>query len=337
VNQILKFAAISTTVLTLAGAANAEERLKMAVTDPGSSNYLVMTTIAQIVNEHVPGIKISVDATGAATKHMVEVAEGKKDLSMTSPTIYQFMKEGRAMYSKLPRASELSKNLGLITWFPYGTYHVVVYADSNIKELKDIKGKKVFLGPPGGGAWNTANSWVSAVTGYKAGVDYKNVKASWGAAIQAFNDRQIDVYINGGIPPYPQIEQLALTSKIRLLGLTKDQVAKATEKMLAPAKALGRDLGVIAAGTYGDGVVNKEDVYSVGSTVGLTARMDLPEETVYKITKAFWEHLPEAQKTAPFLKAISLDQLAKATNMPLHPGALRYYKEIGVKLPKEMQ
>ncbi len=330
--HLSKLIIVGVAAMMMANAASAQEKLKMAVTDPGSSNYLVMTTFAQIVNEHVPGVEISVDATGAATKHMVEVAQGKKDMSMTSVTIYNYMSEGTRMYSKLSDAPELSKNLGLITWFPYGAYHAVVYADSSINELSDIKGKKVFLGPPGGGAWATANSWVSAVTGYKAGEDFDNVKSSWASAIQGFQDRQIDVYVNGGIPPYPQIEQLALTSKIRILGLTKKQVEEATDKMLAPARAVGRDLEVIPAGVYGDGVVNEEDIYTVGSTVGLTARMDLSEETVYKMTKAIWEHLPEAKKTQPFLEAITLDQLKKANNMPLHPGALRYYKEIGFDL-----
>lgn len=335
--HVATLTAIGAAILMTIGAAPAKENLKMAVTDPGSSNYLVMTTFAQIVNEHVPDVEISVDATGAATKHMVEVAQGKKDLSMTSVTIYKFMTEGSRMYSKLSKAPELSKNLGLITWFPYGAYHTVVYADSGIEELKDIKGKKVFLGPPGGGAWNTANSWIKAVTGYEPGKDYENVKASWASGVQAFQDRQIDVYVNGWIPPYPQIEQLALTSKIRLLGLTEEQVEAASDDMLAPARALGRDLETIPAGIYGDGVVNEEDIFSIGSTVGLAVRMDLSEETVYQMTKAIWEHLPEAKKTAPFLEAITLDQLKKANNMPLHPGALRYYREIGAELPAAVQ
>lgn len=327
-----RFVTCAMAALLSTGAAWAEDRLKMAVTDPGSSNYLVMTVFAQIVNDHVPGVSISVDATGAATKHMVEVAQGKKDLSMTSVTIYKFMSEGTRMYSKLKDAPELAKNLGLITWFPYGAYHAVVYADSGIEELSDIKGKKVFLGPPGGGAWNTANAWISAATGYTAGEDFDNVKSSWSSAVQGFQDRQIDVYVNGGIPPYPQIEQLALTSDIRLLGFTAEQVEAATDEMLAPTRGMGRELDVIPAGVYGDGVVNEEDIYVIGSTVGLTARMDLDEETVYQMTKAIWENLPAAQETLPFLKAITLEQLQKANHMPIHPGARRYYEEIGVEL-----
>jgi len=323
--------------VALSTGAFAAEKLKMATIDPGSSAYLVMTTMANIVNGKQSDYEITVDATGAATKHMVEVASGKIDLCMVSPTVYQFMKNGKAMYSKLEKAPELSKNLGLIYWFPYGAYHVVTYADSGMMSLKDIKGKKVFLGPPGGGAWNTASAWIESMTGYKAGEDYENVKASWGAALQAFQDRQIDVYINGGIPPYPQIEQLALTSKLRILGPTKAEVDAASDDMLAPTRGPGRTLDVIPAGIYGDGVVNSEDVYEVGSTVGVGVRMDLPEDTVYEITKVFWENLPEVQKTTPFMRKVTLDGLKKSSAMPLHPGAIKYYKEIGIEIPDEMQ
>ncbi|MFZ2099953.1 MAG: TAXI family TRAP transporter solute-binding subunit [Oricola sp.] len=333
------------TRMTLAGlaavamstSAFAAEKLKMATIDPGSSAYLVMTTMANIVNNSQSDYEFTVDATGAATKHMVEMAEGKIDFCMVSPTVYQLMKTGKAMYSKLEKAPELSKNLGLIFWFPYGAYHVVTYADSGMQSLKDIKGKKVFLGPPGGGAWNTADAWIQSMTGYKAGEDYENVKASWGAALQAFQDRQIDVYINGGIPPYPQIEQLALTSKLRILGPTKADVEAATDDMLAPTKGLGRSLDVIPVGIYGDGVVNTEDVYEVGSTVGVGARMDLPEDVVYAVTKAFWENLPKTQETTPFMRKVTLDGLKTSTNMPLHPGAIKYYKEIGIDIPADMQ
>jgi TRAP transporter TAXI family solute receptor len=323
--------------VALSTGAFAAEKLKMATIDPGSSAYLVMTTMSNIVNDKQSDYEITVDATGAATKHMVEVASGKIDLCMVSPTVYQFMKNGKAMYSKLEKAPELSKNLGLIFWFPYGAYHVVTYADSGMMSLKDIKGKKVFLGPPGGGAWNTANAWIESMTGYKAGEDYENVKASWGAALQAFQDRQIDVYINGGIPPYPQIEQLALTSKLRILGPTKAEVDAASDAMLAPTRGPGRTLDVIPAGIYGDGVVNSEDVYEVGSTVGVGVRMDLPEDTVYEITKVFWENLPEVQKTTPFMRKVTLDGLKKSSAMPLHPGAIKYYKEIGIEIPADMQ
>lgn len=317
--------------------AGAAERLRMATIDPGSSAYLVMTTMASAINRAQEDLEITVDATGAATKHVVEAAEGKIDLAMSSPVVHQFMKTGTGMYRKLERAPALSEKLGLIFWFPYGAYHAVAYADSGIERLEDIRGKRVFLGPPGGGAWATSAQWVEAVTGMKPGEDFENVKASWGAAAQGFQDRQIDVYFNGGIPPYPQIEQLAATSSIRLLGLTEAEVEAATEAQLKPTRGLGRSLDAIPAGTYGAGQVNAEDVYTVGSMVGVVARMDLDDEAVYRITKIFWEALPEIRRTAPYMARVTLETALLTDNIRLHPGARRYYEEIGLAIPDAMK
>lgn len=315
----------------------AAEKLKMATIAPGSSAYLVMTTMASIVNGGQDKYEVKVDATGAATKHIVEMAQGKLDLVMTSPAVYHFMKGGKRMYKKLKKAPELSKNVGLIYWFPYGAYHVLAYEESGIKSLADLKGKKVFLGPPGGGAWAAAKAWVQSTTGMQPGKDYENVKASWGAALQGFQDRQFDVYINGGIPPFPQVEQLSLTAKIRIIGLNKAQLDAATPDMLKPTKVLGRKLDTIPAGVYGGNVVSDGDVYTLGATVGVVARLDLSEEAVYQVTKAFWENIEAARKSSPFMKRVTLEGAFAAQNVKLHPGALKYYKEIGVTIPEKLQ
>lgn len=331
----LALAGAATLALTVTGMA--QDNLRMATIAPGSSAYLVMTTMATTVNEKQDKVAISVDATGAATKHVIELAEGKLDLCMSSPTVHQFLKDGTAMYQKLSKAPELAKNVGLVYWFPYGSYHVIAYADSGIEKLEDLRGKKVFLGPPGGGAWATAAQWIKSTTGMEPGKDFENVKASWSAALQGFQDRQFDVYITGGIPPYPQVEQLALTSKLRIIGLTKEEADNASEEALAPTKVMGRALDVIPAGTYGDNVVNKEDIYTVGSYVGVVARMDLSADDVYTVTKTFWDNIDEIRKNSPFMKRVTLDQALVAPNIKLHPGALKYYEEAGLTIPDEMK
>ena len=336
-NLMQNFIAAATVAAMAAPCAYAQERLRMATIAPGSSAYLVMTSMASIVNGSQDEVEISVDATGAATKHIVEMTQGKLDLVMTSPAVYMFMSTGKAMYQKLEEAPELAKNAGLVFWFPYGAYHVIAYDDSGITTLEDLRGRKVFLGPPGGGAWNAAHQWVEATTGMKAGEDYENVKASWSAALQGFQDRQFDVYINGGIPPFPQVEQLALTSDLRILGLTREQVDSASESALAPTRVLGRSLDVIPEGIYGDSVATDGDVYTLGAIVGVTARMDLSADLVYAATKAFWENLDEARKTSPFLNRVTLEGAFVAHNLPLHPGARRYFEEVGAAIPDALQ
>jgi len=321
--------------MTLAGlGAQAQETLKMATIAPGTSAYLTMTTFASLVNQNQDDYNITVDSTGAGSKHLIELARGKLDFALGAPTLQFFLKHKKAMYKKLDNHKELAEQLRLVMWFPYGQYHVVTYADSGIKTLADLKGKRVFLGPPGGGAWNAAYSWVKVTTGLdvKNG-DYENVKASWSSALQGFQDRQYDVYISGGIAPYPLIEQLSLTNKIRLLGMDKEtwEGNEAAHKYL---KGLpGRAIGIIEKGVYGDGVLMDHDIYTNSATVGIATRVGVPEDTIYKVTKAFWENAAAMRGNTPWMNHITMDYAVKEGGLPLHLGAQRFYKEANIEIP----
>lgn len=320
--------------MTLASPVAAQQtNLKMATIAPGTSAYLTMTTMATMVNQALDDVNIQVDATGAATQHMVEVANGNLDMSMTSKTIYKFMREGTVMYAQLPNSAELAENLQLLFWFPLGQYHFMVYEDSGIRSLADFKGKKVFLGPPGGGAYASASRLIGLMAGLKTGEDYDDVNASWSSAAQGFQDRQFDVFTSTGIAPFPQVEQLALTSKMRIIGLSKEEYEANQTLQDFFANTVGDDLGIIEAGVYGDGIVNDADVYTQAATVGVTARADLDEDLVYRITKAYWESLEKAKADTPWMSGITQEIAVSEGGMKLHPGALRYYKEIGLEIP----
>ena len=317
----------------LAASPVAADELKMATIAPGTSAYLVMSTMATIVNGGQDEHNITVDATGAATKHIIDMAKGNLDMVMTSPTVYFLMKNKKAMYQKLDAAPELAKNARLMFWFPYGQYHVLSYAEDGMTSLEDLRGKNVFLGPPGGGAWNAAKGWVEAQTGMVPGEDYENFKGSWSSAFQAFQDRQVDVYINGGIAPFPQVEQLAATSELHILGPSCAAFEAQSDEMKKPTQGLGREVGVIPAGIYGDNVVNTEDVCTLGAVVGVTVRADMDADTVYDVTKAFWEGAAAMRESAPWLADVTLDYAVRDGGMHLHEGAQRYYQEIGLEIP----
>ena len=168
-----------TTSLALASFAQAQETtLKMATIAPSLGQAVTMATFANVVTDNLDNISIEVSGGGAATVHMMEVARGNLDMSMTSPVVYNLMAAGKAMYAKQAEAPELSKNLSLLMWFPYGAYHFAVRADSDIEVLDDLEGASVFLGPQGGGAYNAARGWIESTTGLVAGEDYDAIKAN---------------------------------------------------------------------------------------------------------------------------------------------------------------
>ncbi len=316
-------------------AAPAQEFFRLATLGPGSSPYLVMSTFAQLVGERLDDVEIQVNATGAATQHALEAGAGQLDFFMWSASVHANMVQGSAMYANVPQAADLSQNLRAVFAFPLGLYHITTYADSGIEALEDLEGKTVFLGPPGGGATAIMQNIVRAATGLEPGSGYEQVQLGWDAAAQAFQDGRIDVYINSTLVPSPVIQQIALSREIRFLGLTEDHLQlPAVQAILNRPGGL---LGEIPAGVYGDNQVNTEAVVTLGSTVGIGAGAHVDDDAVYRITRAFWEGVAEVRDSTPWLRQVSLEGALIDLNLPLHPGALRYYEELGITIPDDLR
>lgn len=319
----MKHATFAALAAIMIGGAASAETLKMATIEPSLGPAIVMSTFANIVNDALDSTDIEVAGGGAATLHAVEAGRGNIDMFMASPSVHPLMLAGKAMYSNEPEAPELAKNLALIMWFPYGQYHYTVRADSGIETLDDIEGTTVFLGPAGGGAFATARDWIEATTGLVAGTDYEAITANWATGFQAFQDGKIDVYVNGCLDPCQQFLQITETEEIRFVG-PQDWSGEAVTKFLGKF----RNLAQVPAGGY-NGQVNEAAVMSHDTNVGIGVRADLDEETVYQITKAFWDNIDKVTSDAPWAQAITIENAAQDLGMPLHPGALRYYKEVG--------
>lgn len=327
--------ALALAIGALAQPAGATEYIKMSTLGPGSSPNLVMTTFATIVNQKSGGaIEVQVNATGAATKHAIEAAEGKIDLYMYSPLVHNFMTRKQAMYAKVEKAPEHAKKLRALFSFPIGVYHIAVLADSGIESFRDLKGKKVFLGPPSGAATRIMTDLVTALTGYQPDKDYEAVKLGWAAAEQAFQDGQIDVYINPTNAPSPVFQQVALTRKIRFLGIPEDQLEKPEVKSLYDRP--GGALGALPKGIYGKNQVNDTDVVTIRSIVGIGAGQHVDADVVYRMVRTFWENVAAESKGTPWLRNIKREHAFEQMNMKLHPGAVRYYREVGMKIPEEL-
>jgi hypothetical protein len=264
---------------------------------------------------------------------MLLATEGKMDFFMGASSAYWLMYKQIGPFKKLTDGPARTRKLAMIFSYPIGVYHFVVYADSGINALQDIKGKQVFLGPPGGVATRNTELLIEAMTGYKVGRDYKQVKMGWGAAASAFQDRKFDVWNPTTNAPSPQVQQIALQNKIRLLGLDKSKFDHPAAKEYF--KQPGRVVTEIKPDVYGSNLVNTEPIVATGAYVGLGTRTDMPEDVIYKMTKAFWEHLDEAHAMAPWMKnAINKEQALAAIAGRLHPGAEKYYKELGLKIPE---
>lgn len=318
----------------LGGPAAAKDFYRMSTLAPGSTIYVITAGFAQIVNKHVPETELQVNATGTAVQFMLDAGRGNLDFFFSAALTGYYMKTGGAMYANVKEAPELFKNLRGIFSFSSGAFQFVAYDDSGIKSLKDIKGKRVFLGPPSGGATVFAEALVEGATGYKAGKDFEMARMGFGAAQQAFQDRKIDLWLSSSLVPSAAVQEVALTNKIRLVGLTEADFDKEAVKK---AMALpGRSREAIPPKVYGANQTNTEPVYTGAAWVGVGVRKGVPEDVVYRATKAFWENIGELYAQGDAMKNVSLENALKHMPTPLHPGALRYYREKGLTIPPEL-
>ncbi|MEM6461856.1 MAG: TAXI family TRAP transporter solute-binding subunit [Pseudomonadota bacterium] len=280
------------------------------------------------------GVDIQVNAGQTLTKSMLKGAKGEIDFFSSVPSLANLMAGQQRMYQNIDDAPELSKNLRAILGFKAGAYHPVTLAGSGVETWEDIKGKTVFTGPPAGSASATSEALIKIITGYEAGKDYNAVRLSWGEGYAALADGKIDMMVRPAEIGSANIEQFGLSGEFRVLSIP-DEVLEA-EAMQALFGRPGRGMTVFDGDTY-KGQLTEGDINALGFFQFVGTHEGVPEDTVYRATKAFWDNIGEVQATAFFLKDVNKDSAFTSINVPLHPGALRYYEEAGFDIPDDLR
>lgn len=325
--KIVRIACMASAVIALASASSAEifKGETAGVGDP------VHTVFVSFSNQSgKAGVEIQVNAGQTLTKSMLKGAKGEIDFFSTVPSLVNLMAGQKAMYKNVEGAPEFAKNLRAIFGFKAGAYHPVTLSGSGIESWNDIKGKTVFTGPPAGSASATSEALIKIITGYVAGDDYKAVRLSWGEGYAALADGKIDMMVRPAEIGSANIERFGLSGEFRILSIPDDKVGSDEMKSLfgRPGRGMLQFDGNLYKGQLTDGQIT-----SLGFTQFVGTHSGMPDDVVYKATKAFWENLDEVHDTAFFLKEVTSDTAFTSVNVPLHPGAARYYDEVGISIP----
>ncbi|MEL6920141.1 MAG: TAXI family TRAP transporter solute-binding subunit, partial [Pseudomonadota bacterium] len=174
-----------------------------------------------------------------------------------------------------------------------------------------------------------SNRTILSGFGIDLDTDYELVFGGYGPSAEAVqNGQAVGMGTPAGVP-VSAVTQLfsAAGDSVSLLGFTAEQLETADG---------GRGLWteyVIPAGTY-PGV--GEDVTTIAQPNFLATHKDIPEEDVYQITKTMYENLPFLQAIHPATKAMAVEKAIAGLPVPLHPGAARYYKEVGIDIPESL-
>lgn len=323
---------IALTLSVLSVSAHAED-LRAESGSDRSLGTLVMQTTAKGLTES--GHSITLNSAQTLTRSALKVAAGKVDVAVTPPNAWLAMSKGVGPFKdSAEQAKELAPNMRSLYAFVAGTFHPVVWGDSGIESWADVKGKRIFVGPPGGSANKQITGLIRIATGYEPDVDYEQVKMGWGASVGAFQDGQFDVLVSPSAVGAAAITQLGLVKPIRILSLTKEQNdSEEYAKFLAENGGL---LGVIPAGSY-DGQINSdEDAYSNAFTMLTAVHKDMPDDQAYALTAAFWDNLEENAEAINVLASVVGTSPFDGNPMPLHPGAVQYFQEKGLDVPTHL-
>ena len=200
---------------------------------------------------------------------------------------------------------------------------IVAASDKNIKTVADLKGKIVNIGNPGSGQRGNAMDLFEAA-GLDPEKDFKTegLKASESAGM--LQDGRIDAFFyTVGHPNGSVKEAVAGVRKVNFVSVPADVVGKLTKKYPFYAASF------IPVDQY-SGVTNTENADTFGVKATLCTSADVSDDVVYAITKEVFENFDEFKKLHPAYAILTKESMLLGLSAPIHPGALKYYKEAGL-------
>ena len=321
----IRFASLLFAALLLGGAW-AQTELSIATGGTGGVYYPYGGGLAELINQYVEGYSAVAEVTGASAENAGLVARGDSDLALAlADTVVQAY-EGTGSFADQPDAvkAALGELRALGSVYP-NAVHLVTLADSGIESIADLEGMRVSVGAPGSGTEISAQTILNANDITYDGIDERRLNFNETAA--ALRDGDIDAGFWSVGPPTSSILDLATTRDIRIISLSEEEVAAA--RGAEPSFAAY----TFEAGTY-PGV--DEDVSTISTPNVLIVSAEMDEELAYQITKNMFEHVDELIAIHPAANDTTVEFSLSSTPIPLHPGAVRYYQEIGAEIPEEL-
>ena len=279
----------------------------------GGTYYIVGSGLAEVINQNVDGITVNNVVSQGSTGNAIKVGTGESELGITN-----YYAGIRAIDGVAP--FEQSYDIMGICSLQYSIIQFNSLASSGITKMTDLKGKKVSIGPAGGGG---ALIFEELLPYWDLSMNDMTVSyMSYADGGEALTDGRIDVNVPHGAPPLEAISTTAVTNPISIISMEPDILEKVT------ADLPYYDAAVIPGGTYAG---LDEDITSLGVQDILVCSADMDEETVYQITKAIYENLEYLHTIHASLEPMDF-QGYKDSLVPLHPGARRFYEEMGFEL-----
>jgi TRAP transporter TAXI family solute receptor len=276
--------------------------------------------IAKIVNKKrkLYGIRATVESTGGSVFNVNAVMTGDLDFGVVqSDRQYQAINGLAEWKDKGPQ-----KDLRAVFTIHPESITLVAADDAGINSIKDLKGKRVNIGNPGSGQrQNSIDALANAGLDYKSDLQAEGVKAAEAPGL--LQDGRIDAFFyTVGHPSGAIKEATAGKRKVHFVPITGVDKLLSKYPYYANAK--------IPIKLY-PGATNKEDVKTFGVKATFVTSAKVPDAVVYAITKEVFDNFDSFKKLHPAYQVLTKQNMLEGMSAPIHPGAMKYYKEAGLK------
>jgi hypothetical protein len=277
--------------------------------------------IAKIVNTKKDeyNIRCTVEATGGSVFNVNAILKSDLDFGVVqSDRQYQAV-NGLAEW----KDSGPQKNLRAVFSIHPETFFIVASESSGIKTFTDLKGKRVAVGNPGSGQ---RQNFIDILTEYgMSHADFAKAEDLKPAeSPKMLQDGRIDAFIyTVGNPAGMIKEATAGREKVRLIPIDDAQLTTLVKKYPYYVKAK------IPVAFY-EQAVNKEDVPTFAVNATFVTRADMPDDVVYAITKEVFDNLEDFKKLHEAFSGLNKQEMILGLSAPIHPGAMKYFKEAGL-------
>ncbi len=300
--------------LGLSGAAHAQQFINVLTGGTSGIYYPLGVALSQIYGKAIPEVKSSVQSTKASVENLNLLQAGRGEIAFTlGDSLSDAWKGNAEVGFKAP----LDKLRGIAAIYP-NYVQIVASAESGIKTLADLKGKRVSVGAPRSGTELNARAVFKA-----AGLTYddfgKVEYLPFGESVELIKNRQLDATLQSAGLGVASIRDLATSLKIVVVPVPADVVGKIGDPAYQAA--------AIPAGTY-DGQTG--DVPTVSINNFLVTHNGVSDEIAYKMAQSLYDHLDQMVSAHAAARNIKLEEALKGMPLPLHPGAEKFYREKGV-------
>lgn len=330
-NKLVKTLAVAMASFGLVSNAVAEDRSYILATASTGGTYypvgVALATLSKVKLAPKHHFSLSAISSAGSGENVKLLNENEAQFAILQGLYGAWAWSGQGPYEKSGR----QEGLRSVSMLWQNVEHFIVRSElvesGTVSDLNNLDGKKFSIGKKNSG---TENSGRQIMKGLEVDPDKFNLAyMGYGGSASALQNGTIDGMNTPAGVPVGAVTQAfaALGDDIQILSFTDQQIKMANGKYNLWTKY------EIPANTY-PGV--DKPITTIAQPNFLAVRQDISEEDVYQLTKTIYENLPFLQGIHKATKAMAIEKAIAGLPLPLHPGAARYYKEVGVEIPSEL-